>query len=178
MVRHARLGGPSIGGLAGVRKEDKLKSDTVDLSALTKPTIVEVWSPSCAACRAMEPDLNTAAGTFASQVDLLRVNASDRPESARALRVLGTPTLIGVSGGTEVFRVTGRRSPTELRGLFAAAAGGGRPPRTANPDVILRLAAGFVLLGLGLLSGPVWPLLAIGTGVVGLGLHPLLRSRV
>jgi thioredoxin 1 len=160
-----------------VRKEAILKTDTDDLSALTKPTIVEVWAPSCVACRAMEPDLDAAAGSFASEVDLLKVNASDHPESARALRVLGTPTLIGVSAGTEVFRVSGRRGPAELHGLFAAVAGGSQPSRSANPDVILRLAAGFVLLALGLVSGPVWPLFAIGTGVVAFGLYPLVRGR-
>jgi thioredoxin 1 len=154
-----------------------MTSDTVDLSTLTRPSIVEVWAPSCSACRAMKSDLDAAAVTFASQVDLVRVNATDDPESAHALRVLGVPTFIGVKAGMEAFRVTGRRNATELRALFAPVAGGGKPRRSASQDVGLRLAAGLVLLAIGLVAGPVWSLVFIGAGVGAYGVYPLLGSR-
>lgn len=107
----------------------------------------------------------------------MRVNATDDPESARALRVLGAPTLIGVKAGMEVFRVTGRRNATELRALFAAVAKGGQPSRISSQDVGLRLAAGLVLLAIGLVAGPVWPLVVIGSGVVAFGVYPLAGGR-
>jgi len=66
---------------------------------ITVPRLVEVWAPWCSACKAMEDDLLAVADRFDGSVKLERVNAADQPDVVDQLGVMGTPTLIGFSGG-------------------------------------------------------------------------------
>lgn len=141
------------------------------------PTIVELWAPSCAECRAMQPHLDAAAADFSDTVDLVRVNAADNPDVVRMLRVMGTPTLIGVHRGVEVFRFTGRRSRAELDDLFRAIAVGADATGLGGQDAVLRIGTGVVLVGIGLVTGPAWPLAGIGAAVTAFGLFPWLTRR-
>lgn len=154
------------------------RSERFDLSSITRPTIVEVWSPSCVECRAMRPDLAATAKTFADRVDLQQVNAAEATEMARGLGVLGTPTLIGVRDGAEVFRFTGRRTMSELEELFTAVWSEVKIVRSGRQDLQLRVGAGVALVLLGALAGPVWPLVTLGTGAVVLGLTPWIGRRM
>ena len=90
---------------------------------------------------------------------------------------MATPTLIGFRDGAEVFRVAGRRSRDELKGLFAAAAGEADADSVGRGDIMLRVGAGAVLAASGLLAGPAWPLVGIGAVVVAAGLIPWTRRR-
>lgn len=134
----------------------------------SRPTIVEAWSPSCVACRAMQPDLEAVARDQ-PEVEVVRVDVVANPSWARERGVLGTPTLIGFRDGAEVFRHTGRRDRAELRSLFAAVQGEVDTPRVGRFDRILRVAAGLVLTVLGAVSGPTWPLVAVGIVVLAVG---------
>ncbi len=136
------------------------------LSTYTKPTLVEVVTPRCVECRAMKPDLDAVAGEFDS-VDLVVLDATEHPEKASDLRVLGTPTLIAVRDGEEVARFVGRRTRSELRELFAATASGETDSvaRFAQGDRLVWTAAGVALVIAGLAMGPAWPIAAIGAGL-------------
>jgi hypothetical protein len=125
----------------------------------------------------MQPDLDEVAGRFADRVDLEMINAAGAIDSVRALGVKGTPTLIGVRGGEEVFRFTGRRSLSELEELFTAVSTGGDTRRVGRQDRLLRVAAGAVLVGAGLVAGPAWPLVGIGGTVLVIGLVPWVRRH-
>ncbi len=124
-------------------------------------TIIEVWAPWCAECKAMQPSVDEIAAEH-PDVDLVMLNAAERPDDAAGLGVRGTPTLIGYSGGREVFRKTGRRTPAELRLLFESVATGSAALAVGRVDVALRLGAGAVLTVLGLASGPSWILVIVG----------------
>ncbi|MBT8166578.1 MAG: thioredoxin family protein [Acidimicrobiia bacterium] len=147
----------------------------LDLSPPKIPTIVEVWAPHCAECNAMQPHLDAEAAEFSGTVDLVKVNAVSDPARARQLGVLGTPTLIGFRDGAEVFRFTGRRSRGELRELFAAVSDGNRLTGVGTQDLVLRAGAGVVMIGVGLLLGPAWPILAIGAAATAFGTVPWLQ---
>ena len=138
------------------------------LSTLTGPTLVQVVAPHCAECRAMQPDLDAVAGEFGS-VDLVVVDATERPDVTRELRVLGTPTLIAVRNGQELARFTGRRTRNELREMFSAVAAGdpGSLPRFGRGDRTVWTVAGAAMAVAGLAMGPAWPLVAIGAAVAG-----------
>lgn len=123
----------------------------------------------------MQPHLDAAAAEFSDTVDLVRVNAAAAPDVVRALNVMGTPTLIGVHRGVEVFRFTGRRSRAELDDLFRAVAVGAETAGVGGQDALLRVGTGVVLVGIGLVLGPAWPLAAIGAAVTALGLFPWLK---
>lgn len=149
----------------------------LDLAAVDRPTILEIWEPTCLECRAMQSDLDEVAEEFAARVDLTTISATEELETVRRLGVKGTPTLIGVREGTEVFRVTGRRSRTDLRELFEGVAEGVPVRRVSRQDVALRLTAGLALMGIGLAGGPAWPLVGLGTALLTYAITPLMRER-
>lgn len=128
------------------------------------PTIIEVWAPWCAQCKAMRPWVDLIAAEHPG-VDLVMLNTAERPEKAAALGVRGTPTLIGYSGGHEVFRATGRRTPSELQHLFESVASGSVAPPVGRVDGVLRLGVAVLLSVLGLASGPSWSLVVLGVAV-------------
>ncbi len=135
------------------------------LARFAGPTVVEVSAPHCSACRAMKPDLDQVAAAFSGEVDLVPIDAVQQPELVSELRVLGTPTLIGVKRGSEVYRITGRRSSAELEELFASLINDRPIPLAGRTGTALQVGAGVVLTGLGLVMGPAWPLVVIGVAV-------------
>lgn len=142
----------------------------VDLSAMSRPTLVEVWAPGCVECRAMKPDIEATAGEFAATVDFVAVDGAQEWQWAREAKVMATPTIIGVTDGAEVFRVVGRRNRTELQALFAAIDTGAVAAPASREDRILRVGGGVLLAAVGLAMGPAWPLVIGGVGITGWGL--------
>lgn len=116
----------------------------------------------------MQPDLHAVAADHPG-VDLVVVDVGTDPTWARERGILGTPTLIGLRDGSEVFRHTGRRGRTELESLFAAVEGRVDPPGVGRFDRTLRVGAGLVLTALGIAMGPAWPLVAVGIAVLVVG---------
>jgi thioredoxin-like negative regulator of GroEL len=145
------------------------------LATFVKPTLIEVMTAHCVECRAMQPDLDAVAKEHRGSVDLVVLDATEEPDRVAALRVFGTPTLIAVKSGAEVARITGRRSRSELRDLFAAVAAGDASAISAvsRSDRLVWSVAGVLLIGAGLMSGPSWFLVAVGSG---LAAYALLRS--
>ena len=146
-----------------------------DLATHTRPTLVEVMTPHCVECRAMQPDLDAVAGSHLDIVDLVVVDATREPERVAALHVRGTPTLIAMKDGVEIARFTGRRSRKELNELFAAVAAGdtSEVSSTSRSDRLIWGAGGGMLLVAGLLAGPSWALILMGAGLAG---YTLIRS--
>jgi len=114
---------------------------------------------------------------FEGRVDLVTVDVSASPETAGTLGAKGTPTLIGVAGGTEVFRHTGRRTRDQLAEMFEALENGHGSLKLRNGDPGLAIGAGSILTLVGAVSGPAWGLLYIGIAVLGFGLMRALRVR-
>ncbi len=125
----------------------------------------------------MQPDIDELAAEYHPSVDLVKIDVSTDLEAAKALGTWGTPTLIGVSAGRQVFRHTGRRTRRELENLFSSLASGDTPSRVTRADLTAKLLGGLALVGVGLSTGPVWALVGIGAGVLLWGLAPLLKWR-
>ena len=138
-----------------------------DLATYTRPTLIEVMTPHCAECRAMQPDLDAVANEHRDDVDLVVLDATQDPERAASLKVLGTPTLIAVKDGVEISRHTGRRTRPELSELFAAVAAGDTTGIAAvsHSDRLVWSVAGVLLAVAGLAAGPSWLLVAAGLAV-------------
>lgn len=138
------------------------------LAGLSRPTVVEVSAPHCIECRAMAADLDAVARRHRDTVDLVIVDAKLNAAAASELHVLATPTLIAVQGGTEVARFVGRRNRRELDELFTAVAAGktDEVAQTTGSDRVVWGVGGVALGAAGLLSGPAWPLVGIGSALV------------
>jgi thiol-disulfide isomerase/thioredoxin len=141
-----------------------------------RPTLIEVSAPSCAECRAMQPDLETTAANFTESVRLTVVNAAEYPELARSMGAMATPTLIGVSEGEEMFRAIGRRTRAEIDEMFRALERGETVRGIGRHDRKLRIGAGLALMLLGTATGPAWPLIAVGGAISTWGLSSLRGS--
>lgn len=141
-----------------------------------RPTIVEVWSPTCADCRAMQADLDAVAARH-PDVALVVVDASTEAAWAREWGVLATPTLLGLRDGEEVFRHAGRRSAAELEELFAGLESGRRPSGIGRTDTALQLVAGAVLVAVGVATGPAWVLVGVGIALLGMATYRWARRR-
>lgn len=144
-----------------------------DLDANGAPILLEVWAPRCASCQAMETDLVASADAH-PDIRLVRVDAGAEPETAASLRVLGTPTVIGIVDGAEVFRRTGRMTRTEIDQAFESLAGDTTPP-VATTDGWLRVLAGATLIVAGFFVELSWPLFLGGASVLVWGTSTLLQ---
>ncbi len=145
-----------------------------EMKSPLQPTVIEVTAPWCGECRAMRPTIEAVAGRH-PDVRFRVIDASAEPATVATLGVKGTPTVIGYCNGEEVFRFTGRRTSAELESMFEAVAADDAPkPVLGKGDLMLRVGAGAALTTLGLMSGPVWPLVAVGTVV---GMFSLLPMR-
>lgn len=139
------------------------------------PTLVEVWAPTCSACKAMEPDMREVSARYAGTVRFERIDAAADPHAVAGLGVLGTPTLIGYVDGDEVYRATGRRTRPELEAVFDDLAAGAAPRSgPSRSDLVLRFGAGAVLIAVGALVTGAWPLMAVGGAVILATLVPLI----
>ena len=124
----------------------------------------------------MKPLIRDVVGSR-KDIDLEWLDASVETDRARSLGIRATPTLIGYVSDREVVRIVGRRSARELEEMVSSLHGGGRPGRGASrTDTILRTGTGIVLTAVGMLSGPAWPLAAVGAAITGYGLAGWRRS--
>ena len=62
-----------------------------------KRYVLYFWAPVCGMCRGMTPIIDKLIN---QRADVAKIDASQHPESARALGVLGTPALVLVEEGT------------------------------------------------------------------------------
>jgi thioredoxin 1 len=134
-----------------------------------QPVLIEVTAPWCHVCRAMQPELDRVATAYQGRVIREVVDASIDGERVASLGVRGTPTLIGLRRGEEVFRHTGWIGPAELDRLVADLSTGRPATVGKGSDALTRLAAGAVLIALGLIASA-WIPLGLGAATFGWGL--------
>ncbi|MCB9496281.1 MAG: thioredoxin family protein [Fibrobacteria bacterium] len=129
--------------------------------------IVQFHAPWCGPCRTLHPIVEEVAGDFSGEVSVVRIDV-DRDESAAVRwKVRGVPTLLALNDGREVARLTGARTPEQVRSLFRAAQGQ-EMPTTGKPSLVRPLIA-FLGMGLTLTPhlDPAWrPLSWVGIALV------------
>jgi thioredoxin-like negative regulator of GroEL len=116
---------------------------------------------------------------YQGRVQLVRVDAAEDPDGARALGGFLVPLLVAQCDGREHARKLGAATAAEVRAVFEAALAGG-PIASAGisrNERALRLLAGLGLVGVGLATGPRWALVAAGATLLVLAFHDLLRRR-
>lgn len=135
------------------------------ISETDKPILVDFWAAWCAPCMMTKPILEKLAQEYVDSVDFMPIHADDSRELLEQFRVLGIPTVITLRQGKEVGRVTGAQNEANYRLLFEALAHDKEIKVPLMPfDRLLRVGAGALFVGVGILTGS-W-LLAIGGGVL------------
>lgn len=73
------------------------------------PVVLDVWGPSCAPCKQLEPIMMQLAAEYDGRVKVCEMSVATAPRSAALLRVKGTPTVVYFRDGREVERIVGLR---------------------------------------------------------------------
>lgn len=81
------------------------------------PTVVDIWSPSCAPCRKLESVLIEVATKYAGRLQVAEIGMDAAPQLLAQLGVMATPTLIVFNKGNELGRSTGFRPVAWFDGL-------------------------------------------------------------
>jgi len=103
----------------------------------------------------MEPALKSTQEQYHGKVDVWRINADESHELLQKLNIYGIPTTLAFQGEKEILRHTGSQSRMDLAGFFEAALTGKRPAPTgiSRGERLLRLLAGFAIIGIGWTAG-------------------------
>lgn len=74
------------------------------------PVLLDVWSPTCAPCKKLEPIIMDLSKQYDGRVRVAELNAAASPKTAARLGVRGTPTVVYIHKGKVLERVVGLRS--------------------------------------------------------------------
>jgi thioredoxin 1 len=85
-----------------------------------RPVIVEYWAQWCGPCRQLAPVLEAIAREHVGQVDVVKLNTDENPQTMQRYGVLAVPTVQAFSGGEVVTQVIGARSKSALLRDLAA----------------------------------------------------------
>jgi thioredoxin len=151
------------------------------LSNSVRPVVVDFWAPWCMPCRAMEPALKNVEEQYRGKVDVWRINADESHELLQKLNIYGIPTTLAFQGDKEILRHTGSQSRGDLGGFFEVALTGERPAQTniSRGERLLRLLAGFAVIGIGWAAGHSILLILAGALLVFYGVYdrcPIWRA--
>jgi thioredoxin 1 len=124
----------------------------------TRPEVLYFYGPDCPVCRRMNPFIDETGEKFEGRVHLRKVNTAKDKKLAGKYRVMAVPTMVALSGGVEVTRVVGARTPGGLRRVFESAETGEALDSGLSPiDRGIRLLVAAGLAGFAAWSG-VWVL--------------------
>ena len=123
--------------------------------------------------------LESVDSEYRDRVTLVRVDAAEDPDTARALGALAVPLLVALHDGREHARKLGSADAGDVRAVFEAALGNApvAGPGVSRTERALRLLAGLGLVVVGLATGPRWVLVGLGAGLVLLAVHDRLLRR-
>jgi thioredoxin 2 len=71
------------------------------------PVVVDFWAPWCGPCRAMSPQIESAASSLRGRALLVKVNSDHNPKAAARFGIRSIPTLVRLQRGRELARQSG-----------------------------------------------------------------------
>lgn len=81
--------------------DDVLKSD--------KPVLVDFWAAWCGPCRQIAPSLEAIAAEYGDEIEIVKLNIDENPETAAKYGVMSIPTLNVYQGGEVVKTIVGAK---------------------------------------------------------------------
>ncbi|WIM96549.1 thioredoxin [Actinoplanes oblitus] len=98
------------------------KTFDVDVLKSDKPVLVDFWAEWCVPCKKVDPLLAEIADSeLGSQVEIVKVNIDENPQTALAYQVMSVPTLAIFKGGERVNLVTGAKPKSFLVNFIESA---------------------------------------------------------
>lgn len=124
-----RLGQDPVCGRCGEALLDGAPVELTDANfdAVTSktelPVIVDFWAAWCGPCRMMAPQFERAAQQLKGRALLAKVNSDESPRTASRFAIRSIPTMVMLSGGKEVKRLSGALQAAQIVGWAGAANG-------------------------------------------------------
>ncbi|MEU2050524.1 thioredoxin [Streptomyces albidoflavus] len=105
MPTHPETKEPLVAELKSVTdasfEQDVLKSD--------KPVLVDFWAAWCGPCRQIAPSLEAIAAEHGEQIEVVKLNIDENPETAAKYGVMSIPTLNVYQGGEVAKTIVGAK---------------------------------------------------------------------
>ena len=78
------------------------------------PVVVDYWAPWCGPCRMVAPELQKVAARQAGRMIVVKVNTDELSDLGQRFNIRSIPTLAVFANGSEVARISGARSASDI----------------------------------------------------------------
>ena len=85
-----------------------------DVLKATKPVLVDFWAEWCGPCKAIAPHLEELSSEMAAQVEVVKLNIDENPQTPNRYGVRGTPTLMLFKDGQVAATKIGNMPKSQL----------------------------------------------------------------
>ncbi|MEU6754850.1 thioredoxin [Streptomyces sp. NPDC046685] len=80
-----------------------------DVLTSDKPVLVDFWAAWCGPCRQLTPSLEAIAAEHGEQIEIVKLNIDENPETAAAYGVMSIPTMNVYVGGEVTKTIVGAK---------------------------------------------------------------------
>ena len=91
--------------------DNNFQTDVIDSKL---PVLVDFWAPWCGPCRQLAPTLDSLSEELEGQINIVKCNVDDNPETPSKYMVRGIPTMIIFKEGKVIDTKVGALSKTAL----------------------------------------------------------------
>ena len=78
------------------------------------PVVVDYWAPWCGPCRMVAPEIQKVAARQAGRMIVVKVNTDELSDLGQRFNIRSIPTLAVFANGSEVARISGARSASDI----------------------------------------------------------------
>jgi len=78
------------------------------------PVVVDYWAPWCGPCRMVAPEIQKVATRQAGRMIVVKVNTDELSDLGQRFNIRSIPTLAVFANGSEVARISGARSASDI----------------------------------------------------------------
>lgn len=89
-----------------------------EILAGTTPVLIDFFAEWCAPCKAMRPTLDSLKRELGDKVRIIKIDIDKNSAIARSYNIQSVPTLILFKNGQALWRASGARPLSELKGVI------------------------------------------------------------